>query len=61
MSIRVSVNKNLLVNVVRFLLEKKMNSEIENSKGVDQRISMVTGEPKKAIRVLAIPMSFACF
>jgi putative MATE family efflux protein len=33
-----------------------MNSEIENSKGVDQRISMVTGEPKRAIRVLAIPM-----
>ncbi len=33
-----------------------MNSDIEKSKGVDQRISMVTGEPKKAIRVLAIPM-----
>lgn len=33
-----------------------MDSEIEKSKGVDQRISMVTGEPKRAIRVLAIPM-----
>jgi len=38
-----------------------MNSEIENSKGVDQRISMVTGEPKKAIRVLAIPMIISMF
>jgi putative MATE family efflux protein len=42
-------------------VEKKMNSEIENSKGVDQRISMVTGEPKKAIRVLAIPMIISMF
>ncbi|HII83480.1 MAG TPA: MATE family efflux transporter, partial [Methanobacterium subterraneum] len=38
-----------------------MNSDIEKSKGVDQRISMVTGEPKKAIRVLAIPMIISMF
>ena len=38
-----------------------MNSEIEKSKDVDQRISMVTGEPKKAIRVLAIPMIISMF
>jgi len=33
-----------------------MNTNTESSKDVDQRISMVTGEPKKAIRVLAVPM-----
>ncbi len=33
-----------------------MSTNTESSKDVDQRISMVTGEPKKAIRVLAVPM-----
>lgn len=34
-----------------------MNSNNENSKGdVDKRISMITGDPKKAIRTLSVPM-----
>jgi putative MATE family efflux protein len=33
-----------------------MNSNNKSSKDVDQRISMVTGEPKRAIRVLSVPM-----
>jgi len=38
-----------------------MNSNTKISKETDQRISMVTGEPKKAIRVLAIPMIISMF
>ncbi len=33
-----------------------MNSNDELTDGVDQRISMVTGDPKRAIRVLSVPM-----
>lgn len=33
-----------------------MNSKKKVSKDVDQRISMVTGDPKRAIRVLSVPM-----
>jgi len=33
-----------------------MNSNNEHKEGVDQRISMVTGDPKRAIRVLSVPM-----
>jgi putative MATE family efflux protein len=38
-----------------------MNSNNKISEETDQRISMVTGEPKKAIRVLAIPMIISMF
>jgi putative MATE family efflux protein len=38
-----------------------MNSNSKISEETDQRISMVTGEPKKAIRVLAIPMIISMF
>ncbi len=37
-----------------------MNSN-NSKKEVDQRIAMVTGEPKKAIRVLAVPMIISMF
>lgn len=37
-----------------------MNSN-NSKKDVDQRIAMVTGEPKKAIRVLAVPMIVSMF
>lgn len=33
-----------------------MSSSKEISKDIDQRISMVTGDPKRAIRVLSVPM-----
>ncbi|MDD1773955.1 MAG: MATE family efflux transporter, partial [Methanobacterium sp.] len=33
-----------------------MNYNKEHSEQVDQRISMVTGDPKRAIRVLSVPM-----
>lgn len=38
-----------------------MSTDTESSRDVDQRISMVTGEPKKAIRVLAMPMIISMF
>lgn len=38
-----------------------MNSNNEYSKEVDQRISMVTGDPKRAIRALAVPMIISMF
>ncbi len=37
-----------------------MNSN-SSKKDVDQRIAMVTGEPKKAIRILAVPMIISMF
>jgi putative MATE family efflux protein len=37
-----------------------MNSD-NSKKSVDHRIAMVTGEPKKAIRVLAVPMIISMF
>ena len=38
-----------------------MTTDNQSSKDVDQRISMVTGEPKRAIRVLAMPMIISMF
>lgn len=38
-----------------------MSSNNETSKDIDQRISMVTGDPKRAIRVLAGPMIISMF
>jgi putative MATE family efflux protein len=38
-----------------------MTTNNQSSKDVDQRISMVTGEPKRAIRVLAMPMIISMF
>ena len=38
-----------------------MTTDNQSSKDVDQRISMVTGEPKRAIRVLAMPMVISMF
>lgn len=37
-----------------------MNSN-NSKKGVDQRIALVTGDPKKAIRVLSVPMIISMF
>ena len=37
-------------------MEKRMSSNNKNASDIDQRISMVTGDPKKAIRALSVPM-----
>jgi putative MATE family efflux protein len=38
-----------------------MNSNNDLTREVDQRISMVTGDPKRAIRVLSVPMIISMF